>query len=116
MARVADKVKNAIYNSRFNEGKEHDEGKASAIHNFKRSVALLQLSCRDLTGKDVPNATLVKFSARHRSEGCMVRAAPATPFPLGREGGGASVQPFLSALGPLSSDGRPAQPGVVRSM
>ena len=36
------------------------EGKASAIHNFKRSVALLQLSYKDLTGTDIPNATLMK--------------------------------------------------------
>jgi len=26
------------------------EGKAQAIHNFKRTVALLQLSLKDLTG------------------------------------------------------------------
>ena len=26
------------------------EGKAAAMHNFKRSVALLQLSIKDLTG------------------------------------------------------------------
>jgi hypothetical protein len=28
--------------------------------NFKRSVALLQLSYKDLTGQDVPGATLMK--------------------------------------------------------
>ena len=52
--------KNAIYNYLFVRGPEGADGKASAIHNFKRSVALLQLSYKDLTGKDVPNATLMK--------------------------------------------------------
>jgi hypothetical protein len=37
-----------------------NEGNAQAIHNFKRSVALLQLSYKDLTGQDVPGATLMK--------------------------------------------------------
>jgi hypothetical protein len=27
-----------------------NEGKAAAVHNFKRSVSLLQLSLKDLTG------------------------------------------------------------------
>ncbi len=36
------------------------QGKAAAIHNFKRSVQLLQLSYKDLTGSDVPGATLMK--------------------------------------------------------
>jgi hypothetical protein len=37
-----------------------NEGNAQAIHNFKRSVSLLQLSYKDLTGQDVPGATLMK--------------------------------------------------------
>jgi hypothetical protein len=37
-----------------------NEGKAAAVHNLKRAVALLQLSYKDLTGQDVPNATLMK--------------------------------------------------------
>lgn len=36
-----------------------NQGAAQAIHNFKRSVSLLQLSYKDLTGQDVPNATLL---------------------------------------------------------
>jgi hypothetical protein len=52
--------KNAMYNYLFVRGVEGTDGKASAIHNFKRSVALLQLSYKDLTGKDVPNATPVQ--------------------------------------------------------
>ena len=55
-----DKQKNAIYNYLFVRGLEGSDGKANAIHNFKRSVALLQLSYRDLTGKDVPNATIMR--------------------------------------------------------
>src|SRR5512142_2848341 len=37
-----------------------NEGKAAAIHNFKRSVALLQLSYKDLTGGDIAGATAMK--------------------------------------------------------
>ncbi len=37
-----------------------NEGKGAAVHNFKRSVQLLQLSYKDLTGSDVPGATLMK--------------------------------------------------------
>jgi hypothetical protein len=37
-----------------------NEGKAQAMHNFKRAVQLLQLSYKDLTGQDVPGATLMK--------------------------------------------------------
>ncbi len=37
-----------------------NQGKGAAIHNFKRSVSLLQLSYKDLTGQDVPGATLMK--------------------------------------------------------
>jgi hypothetical protein len=36
------------------------EGKAQAIHNFKRSVALLQLSLKDLTGSLPAGATEMK--------------------------------------------------------
>ncbi|HEX9015701.1 MAG TPA: multiheme c-type cytochrome [Chloroflexota bacterium] len=52
--------KNAIYNYLFVRGVEGTNGVASAVHNFKRSVALLQYSYKDLTGKDVPGATLVQ--------------------------------------------------------
>jgi len=36
-----------------------NQGAAQAVHNFKRAVSLLQLSYKDLTGQDVPNATLI---------------------------------------------------------
>jgi hypothetical protein len=35
-------------------------GRAAAIHNFKRAVALLQRSSKNLTGRDVPGATLLR--------------------------------------------------------
>ena len=54
------KQKDAIYNYLFVRGTEDNDGKANAIHNFDRSVALLQLSYKDLTGHDVPGATLMK--------------------------------------------------------
>ncbi len=54
------KQKDAIYNYLFVRGTEDNNGKANAIHNFDRSVALLQLSYKDLTGHDVPGATLMK--------------------------------------------------------
>lgn len=63
---ASEKLKNAIYNFRsvygvmWGEGSEGNQGKAQAIHNFKRSVMLLQMSYKDLTGKDVPGATLMK--------------------------------------------------------
>ena len=60
LAKASDKQENAIYNYRFVRGLEGSEGKAAAIHNFKRSVALLQISYKDLTGSDVPGATLMK--------------------------------------------------------
>ena len=51
------KIKNALFNFRLVYGVmwgtdtgNGNEGKAQAIHNFKRSVALLQLSLKDLTG------------------------------------------------------------------
>jgi hypothetical protein len=60
-ATMNDKQKNAMYNFRVIYGVMWTgEGKAAAIHNFKRSVELLQLSYKDLTGKDVPGATLMK--------------------------------------------------------
>ncbi len=62
-----DKAKNAWYNFRTvygvmwgTETGNGNEGKAQAIHNFKRSVELLQLSYKDLTGSDIPNATVLK--------------------------------------------------------
>jgi len=60
VAKANEKQKNAIYNYLFVRGVEGTDGKASAIHNFKRSVELLQLSYKDLTGKDVPGATIMK--------------------------------------------------------
>jgi hypothetical protein len=59
LAYWSDSQKNAVYNYLFVRGVEGTDGKASAIHNFKRSVALLQLSYKDLTGHDLPNATLL---------------------------------------------------------
>jgi hypothetical protein len=38
---------------------EGQAGAPNAIHNFKRSVALLQLAYKDLTGQDVPNAEIL---------------------------------------------------------
>lgn len=62
-----DKIDNAWYNFRTvygvmwgTETGNGNEGKAQAIHNFKRAVMLLQLSYKDLTGNDVPGATLMK--------------------------------------------------------
>ena len=53
-------LKGAIYNFRYVNGVMWTgEGKASTIHNFDRSVGLLQVSYMKLTGKDVPNATLL---------------------------------------------------------
>lgn len=60
------KILNAWYNFRTVYGvmwsgeNPGNQGAAQAIHNFKRSVMLLQLSYKDLTGKDVPGATLMK--------------------------------------------------------
>ncbi|MBI4787896.1 MAG: hypothetical protein HY782_12715 [Chloroflexi bacterium] len=53
---VDDKIDNAFYNFRtvygvmWGAAGPGQEGKAQAIHNFKRSVALLQLSLKDLAG------------------------------------------------------------------
>jgi hypothetical protein len=60
LAKANEKQKNAIYNYRIVRGLEDSDGKAAAIHNFKRSVMLVQLAYKDLTGKDMPNATLMK--------------------------------------------------------
>ncbi|MHB0870972.1 MAG: hypothetical protein ACYC66_08655 [Chloroflexota bacterium] len=60
LAKANEKQKNAAYDYRFVRGLEGRDGKDNAIHNFKRSVALLQLSHKDLTGRDVPNAALMK--------------------------------------------------------
>lgn len=64
---VDDKIDNAWYNYRTvygvmwgEETGNGNEGKAQTMHNFKRAVQLLQLSYKDLAGKDVPNATLMK--------------------------------------------------------
>ncbi|HEX9116990.1 MAG TPA: hypothetical protein VGA61_13050, partial [Anaerolineae bacterium] len=59
------KITNAWYNFRNVYGVmwgaegQGNHGKAQAIHNFQRSVALLQLSYKDLTGQDVPSATIL---------------------------------------------------------
>lgn len=62
-----DKIDNAWYNFRTvygvmwgEETGNGNEGKAQSMHNFKRAVMLLQLSYKDLAGKDVPGATLMK--------------------------------------------------------
>lgn len=64
---VDDKIDNAWYNFRTvygvmwgEETGDGNQGKAQAIHNFKRAVSLLQLSYKDLTGEDVPGAKLMK--------------------------------------------------------
>jgi hypothetical protein len=36
-----------------------NQGRAQAVHNFQRSVALLQLAYKDLTGQDVPGAAIL---------------------------------------------------------
>ena len=60
------KIANAWYNFRTVYGVmwgaegPGQQGQAQAIHNFKRSVSLLQLSYKDLTGQDVPGATVIK--------------------------------------------------------
>ena len=61
LATATEKQKNAMYNFRQVYGVMWTgEGKAAAIHNFKRSVALLQASYEDLTGKPVPGATIMQ--------------------------------------------------------
>jgi len=62
-----DKQKQAWYNFRVVYGVmwgaetgKGNEGAAQAVHNFKRAVSLLQLSYKDLTGQDVPGATILK--------------------------------------------------------
>jgi hypothetical protein len=53
-------LKGAIYNLRYVTGVMWTgDGKAATIHNFDRSVGLLQVSYMKLTGKDVPNAALL---------------------------------------------------------
>ncbi|HEX9074777.1 MAG TPA: multiheme c-type cytochrome [Anaerolineae bacterium] len=61
------KAKSAWFNFRYVYGVmwgpdtgNGNEGKAAAIHNFKRSVALLQLSIKDLTGSLPAGATEMK--------------------------------------------------------
>ncbi len=61
------KIMNAWYNYRTvygvmwgTEMGNGNEGKAAAMHNFKRSVALLQLSLKDLTGSLPAGATEMK--------------------------------------------------------
>ncbi len=65
--KVDPKINNAWYNFRTVYGVmwgsdtgDGNQGAAAAVHNFKRSVMLLQLSYKDLTGQDVPGATLMK--------------------------------------------------------
>ncbi len=65
--KIDPKIENAWYNFRTVYGVmwgpetgNGNEGKAQSMHNFKRAVQLLQLSYKDLTGKDVPGATQMK--------------------------------------------------------
>ncbi|MBU0492775.1 MAG: hypothetical protein KKA73_02955 [Chloroflexi bacterium] len=59
---TTDAQKSAIYNLRFVYGVMWSaegpggEGRAAAVHNLSRSVSLLQLAYKVLTGQDVPNA------------------------------------------------------------
>jgi hypothetical protein len=63
--RVDPKIQNAWYNYRtvygsmWSGAEPGNQGRASAIHNFRRSVALLQLAYRDLTGADIPGAEIL---------------------------------------------------------
>ncbi len=66
-ANADEKIKNAMYNFRTvygvmwgTETGNGNEGKAAAMHNFKRSVTLLQLSIKDLTGSLPSGATELK--------------------------------------------------------
>jgi len=99
LASANEKQKNAIYNYRFVRGPEGADGKAAAVHNFKRSVALLQLSYKDLTGKDVPNATLITAAA----------PAPATAAPV--EAPAPSAQPVAA---PAAAGGAPSTPHALQ--
>ena len=65
-ANVDDKLEQAWYNYRSvygvmwgTETGNGNEGKAQAVHNFQRSVGLLQASYKDISGSDVPGATIV---------------------------------------------------------
>jgi hypothetical protein len=59
-AKPSVELKGAIYNLRYVTGVMWTgEGKGAAIHNFSRSVGLLQVSIAKLNGKDVPKATLL---------------------------------------------------------
>ena len=64
--KVDPKIQNAWYNFRTVYGVmwgaegAGNEGAAQTIHNFKRSVWLLQQSYQDLTGKPVPGATAMQ--------------------------------------------------------
>lgn len=53
-------INGAAYNWRYVMGVvPTGQGRAAAIHNFDRAVALLQISYQKLTGADVPNATIL---------------------------------------------------------
>lgn len=57
---ASEEINGAAYNWRYVVGVVPiGEGRASAIHNFDRSVALLQVSYQRLTGQDVQNATIL---------------------------------------------------------
>jgi hypothetical protein len=61
MDKATEKQRRAVYNFRFVNGVMwNGNGRAAAIHNFKRAVMLLQLSYRDLTGANVPGAALMR--------------------------------------------------------
>ncbi len=53
--KATDAQKRAVYNFRFVNGVMwNSSGRAAAVHNFKRAVALLQLSCKHLKGRAFP--------------------------------------------------------------
>jgi hypothetical protein len=59
-AKPSTDLKAAIYNFRYVNGiMWGGDGKGAAIHNFDRSAGILQLTIAKLSGKDLPNATLL---------------------------------------------------------
>lgn len=109
------KVRNAIYNYLFVRGVAGEDGKVSAIHNFRRSVALLQLSYQDLTGREVPRAALVMATPTSvPATPTAVAAAAQAPAPTAtpRPAGGLSVTSYTALMkggdgGPVVAPGDP---------
>jgi hypothetical protein len=58
-ARASGDVKAAIYNYLLVRGLAGMDGRAAAVHNYNRSIALLQVSYKQLMGRDVPGATSI---------------------------------------------------------